>query len=143
LQYDLGTREITAINPPKAAHTDRIFSSIELIATKDGRLGFAGVEDTKLSVWSREVVGGGRWALCQVIDLEKLFPGARRPYLFGSAEDTGVIFLRVKVDRLVSIDLWSGLVTKDEKCHMFKINARFFSSFVLSTAYIYQTNENS
>jgi hypothetical protein len=111
LQYDLGTREITAINPPKAAHMDRIF---QLIATKDGRLGFAGVEETKLSLWSREVVGG-RWALCQVIDLEKLFPGASSPGLSGSAEDTGVVFLGVRC-RLVSIDLWSGLVTEvDER----------------------------
>jgi hypothetical protein len=57
----------------------------------------------------------GDGLLCQVIDLEKLFPGASRTCLFGTAEDTGVVFLRVRF-RLVSIDLWSGLVTEvDER----------------------------
>jgi hypothetical protein len=90
----------------------------QLIATQDGRLGFASVVETTLFLWSREVVGGGIWALRQVIVLKKLlldFPRATIvPCLVGSAEGTGVIFLRVNGRRLVAIDLWSsGMVTTE------------------------------
>jgi hypothetical protein len=114
MEYDLGTREIATIVYLSNKEVDGIQVPIELIATKDGRLGFASVEeDSKLFLWSREA-DGGRWALYKVIDLEKLLSVhvQRRPYLLGSTEGTGVIFLILEADRLVAVDLWSGLVTE-------------------------------
>ncbi|CAL5091873.1 unnamed protein product [Urochloa decumbens] len=72
LEYDLGTREPSVINLPSAFHGWHIV----LMESEDGVLGFATVQESKLSLWAREAGLGGYagWAQRRVIELDKLLP---------------------------------------------------------------------
>ncbi|OQU92620.1 hypothetical protein SORBI_3001G377100 [Sorghum bicolor] len=92
------------------------YRQIALVKMVDGRLGFSGVHESKLYLWSREA-GSEKyagWAQSQVIDLETLL----RP--LGTLMDSldvicfvdGVAAIFSGTDEVFAIDLKSGRITK-------------------------------
>ncbi|TVU40472.1 hypothetical protein EJB05_13938, partial [Eragrostis curvula] len=81
---------------------------------EDGRMGFVRVEEFELHLWSRADIVG-RWELSKVINLKRLLPidckWNTMPFLLGSAEGIGVIFLNVKSE-IFTIDLKSSRAAK-------------------------------
>lgn len=69
------------------------------MATEDGSLGFACIQDSSLFLWSRKVnsEGDAEWVQSRVIELEKIIPDASPDvgplFVVGSAEGMGVIFI--------------------------------------------------
>ncbi|CAL5034408.1 unnamed protein product [Urochloa decumbens] len=117
VEYDLVTQKISVIDLPAPFHKNEMCPTfVELTTTEAGRLGFTRVEDFRLCLWSREVEHE-RWTLIKAIDLDKLQPingtwtRTIKPYLVGSAEGVGVVFLFVN-DELFTVDLRSDRVTK-------------------------------
>jgi hypothetical protein len=105
LKYDLGRRELSLIDLPSKFHGWRTI----LMEAEDGGLGFATIQESKLSLWLRED-GADRyagWAQRRVIDLDKLLPVsdcnfsvsphvhtiAHPPYVVAVADGIGVIFI--------------------------------------------------
>jgi hypothetical protein len=105
LKYDLGRRELSLIDLPSEFHGWHIV----LMEAEDGGLGFATIQESKLSLWLRED-GADRyagWAQRRVIDLDKLLPVsdcnfsvsphvhtiAHPPYVVAVADGIGVIFI--------------------------------------------------
>ncbi|KAF8731396.1 hypothetical protein HU200_016456 [Digitaria exilis] len=122
IEYDLDTREISVIDLPAfnsvCKNSTLCPALVQLTTMEDGRLEFTRVENFKLSLWSREVEDAG-WVLSKVIDLGTcsspgVLPGHWQhfcPYLIGSAEGAGVVFLLVKGE-LFTVDLRSKQITK-------------------------------
>ncbi|TVU07454.1 hypothetical protein EJB05_47512, partial [Eragrostis curvula] len=113
LEYDLPTGEMSILELP----CDRCSQLVTLTTMDDGRLAFATMDEQyRLCLWSKDHQGLG-WSLTIVIELEKKIPVdaslllAITPYLVGSTESFGLIFLKVKRD-LFTIDLRTGRVTK-------------------------------
>ncbi|CAN6244516.1 unnamed protein product [Urochloa humidicola] len=131
LEYDLGRRELSIINLP----LEFCGWHIVLMEAEDGRLGFATIKESKLSVWSREsgMDGYAGWAQQRVIELDKLQPVldcnlpvqpdvfaiAHPPYVVAVADSVNVIFV------------WTddGLFTIDLKSSQFKRIGEFISNF--------------
>ncbi|RCV09386.1 hypothetical protein SETIT_2G023500v2 [Setaria italica] len=74
-------------------------------------LGLAGIEDSRLHIWSRKVnaEGAAEWLRCRIIDMEKIMPMAKPcdgdgAYVVGYAEGVGVIFVSTDVG-LFTIEL--------------------------------------
>jgi hypothetical protein len=95
---------------------------------EDCSLGLAGIEHTRIYLWSRRVsskknalwsrrvnsVTNAEWVQCRVIDLEKMMPMANprdRAQVVGFAEVVGVIFITTGVG-LFMMELKSGRVKK-------------------------------
>ncbi|CAL4969077.1 unnamed protein product [Urochloa decumbens] len=131
LEYDLVRRELSIINLPSKFHGWHIV----LMEAEDGRLGFATIQESKMSVWSRESGPDGYagWAQQRVIELDKLQPVsdcnlpvspdvwaiAYPPYVVAVADSVSVIFM------------WTdgGLFTIDLKSNQFKRIGEFISNF--------------
>lgn len=118
LKYELGKRELAFIDLPSEFHARHMV----LMQAEDGGLGFATIQESKLSLWSREAGADGYagWAQQRVIDLDKLLPvsdcnisvspyvyAARPPYVVAVADNVGVIFIG-KDDGLFTVHLNSG-----------------------------------
>ncbi|CAN6231919.1 unnamed protein product, partial [Urochloa humidicola] len=110
LEYDLGRQELSIINLPSEFHGWDIF----LMEAEDGRLGFATIQESKLSVWSREsgLDGYAGWAQQRVIELDKLQPVLDcdlpvQPCVFAVADSVNVIFVWTD-DGIFTIDLKSS-----------------------------------
>lgn len=74
-------------------------------------MGLAGIEDSRLHIWSRKVnaEGAAEWLRCRIIDMEKIMPMAKPcdgdgAYVVGYAEGVGVIFVSTDVG-LFTIEL--------------------------------------
>jgi hypothetical protein len=105
LKYDLGRRELSLIALPSEFHEWHIV----LMEAEDGALGFATIQESKLSLWLREGSAGryAGWAQRRVIDLDKLPPVsdcnfsvspyaytiAHPPYVVAVADGVSVIFM--------------------------------------------------
>ncbi|OQU92621.1 uncharacterized protein LOC8083650 isoform X2 [Sorghum bicolor] len=111
LEHDVETQETSLIRLPRTN-----YRQIALVKMVDGRLGFSGVHESKLYLWSREA-GSEKyagWAQSQVIDLETLL----RP--LGTLMDSldvicfvdGVAAIFSGTDEVFAIDLKSGRITK-------------------------------
>ncbi|CAM0905236.1 unnamed protein product [Alopecurus aequalis] len=113
IECQLGTLTLSALKKP--ANNGR------LMTTEDGRLGFAAMDGTSLTLWSRETdpetaVG---WSQLRVIDLNILLPDCalftnswfQPAFVSGFAEGTQVIFVSSQV-HLYMLDLKSGRVKK-------------------------------
>ncbi|KAG2639549.1 hypothetical protein PVAP13_2KG003300 [Panicum virgatum] len=115
LKYDLRTRGMSLMELPRYVGTNLISEAfIELMTTKEGRLGFARLEESKLCLWSRDH-GDVGWVSSIAIELDKMLPFdaslADTTFLVGFAEGVGVIFVRVG-DGVFTIDLQSCKVIK-------------------------------
>ncbi|TVU40722.1 hypothetical protein EJB05_14195, partial [Eragrostis curvula] len=111
LKYDLAVRGLE-LHPLPGVYKDR--KSI-LMTAEDGGLGFVGLDDCYLELWSfdQSVFRGG-CVESRVIDLKKLLPVVNpmiSSYLIGFAEGTDIIFLSAHVDAFM-IELKSGKVRK-------------------------------
>jgi len=85
-----------------------------LTDTEDGRLGFAMIQQSKLSMWSRDADG---WAQHRVIELSTLLPASAfsyPPQLVAFADGIGVTVIVQTVDGLFAIDLKASHV-RDRK----------------------------
>jgi hypothetical protein len=105
LKYDLGRRELSLIALPSEFHEWHIV----LVEAEDGALGFATIQESKLSLWLREDSAGryAGWAQRRVINLDKLPPVSDRnfsvspyaytithpPYVVAVADGVSVIFM--------------------------------------------------
>jgi len=86
---------------------------------EDCSLGFAGIEHTRIYLWSRRVSSEetAEWVQCRVIDLDTMMPMANPSdgaSVFGFAEGVDVIFVRTLVG-LFMMELKSGRVRKVHK----------------------------
>ncbi|XP_003557395.1 uncharacterized protein LOC100833304 [Brachypodium distachyon] len=111
LQYDLLSRELSVIDLPNVHG-----SSIVLMTVEDGTLGFACMEESRVFLWSMEVVddGAAAWVEHRVFEMQTLIPPRAlmiTPDVVGFAEGIGIIFLRTIVG-LFTLELKSGRVRK-------------------------------
>jgi hypothetical protein len=117
LRYDLGTREVTVFpRPPTCVDYQ---GRPLLMNMEDGRLGFASVLNSRLSLWPREVGADGeaRWVQSREIELETLLPAnalLTLPYLLGFADGVGVLFVWTVVGGVMLVNLKSSRVTQVE-----------------------------
>jgi hypothetical protein len=122
LKYDLVKHCFSLINLP-AVYNKRPL----LMQNEDGSLGFAGVNGTRLYLWSRMVnpEGLAAWVQQRVIKLKVL----RKATVFGFAEGAGVFLMSTKVDAF-TFELKSGRVKKVDEprdCRMFFPFVSFFT----------------
>jgi hypothetical protein len=124
-KYDWRKNCLSVVNrPPSAAYS----GGVTLMVMEDCSLGLAGIEHTRIYLWSRRVsskknalwsrrvssVKNAEWVQCRVIDLEKMMPMANprdRAQVVGFAEVVGVIFITTGVG-LFMMELKSGRVKK-------------------------------
>lgn len=104
-------RELSVIDRPDVHE-----NTIVLITAEDGTLGFAGVQESSIYLWSMELDADGAvaWLQYRVVDLGTLLPSRAlmiTPDVIGFAEDVDVIFVRTIVG-LFTIELKSGQVRK-------------------------------
>ncbi|TVU40591.1 hypothetical protein EJB05_14058 [Eragrostis curvula] len=114
LKYDVTTGKMNVIQLPCKIITEP--RNLVLMATDEGNLGFARVEDFRLHLWSREAgrITKAGWAEIGVVDLKTLLPVDARsssPYVVRFMDGIQVIFVRMD-QNLFSIDLKSGQVRK-------------------------------
>ncbi|CAL4887591.1 unnamed protein product [Urochloa decumbens] len=131
LEYDLGRRELSVINLPSEFRRWHIV----LMEAEDSRLGFATIQESKLSVWSREsgLDGYAGWAQQRVIELDKLQPVSDcnlpvRTYVLAIAHPPYVVAV---TDSVNVIFVWTddGLFTIDLKSSQFKRIGEYISNF--------------
>lgn len=117
LKYELATLDLSVFEKP-TVHTGT------LVTVEDGELGFASVNDTTLTLWSRETGSAGAvgWAKHRVIDLVTLLPDGALSvptlssrqlitHVPGFIDGTQVIFLGTHVG-VYMVQLKSGLAKK-------------------------------
>ncbi|CAL4900150.1 unnamed protein product [Urochloa decumbens] len=112
LKCDVATQEMTLIDLPPTTYPHHIV----LTTTEDGDLGFAGADEFRLYLWSREYGPDGnvRWTQSRIIELNTLLPVdalSTSPDVLGFADGVDVIFIGAD-DGLYSIDLKSSQVRK-------------------------------
>ncbi|CAL5089743.1 unnamed protein product [Urochloa decumbens] len=119
LKYDLGTKAFSVIDlPPSCYWYGDYYNYIAPMATKDGGLGFVGVEDTRLHLWSWKTdrKGQERWVESRTIRLKKLIPVDPVCLFlmpdFVAFADGARLFLLVTTDGIFSIDLKTFKVRK-------------------------------
>jgi hypothetical protein len=114
VEYDMGRAKLSVIDLPPV---DQCEPGTVLTATKDGQLGFAGLNRRSLYLWSREPGPDGALAWTRrVIELEKMLlhfligtiPVFNVPSLIGFDDGAGVVFVTTEVGRVFSVDLKSG-----------------------------------
>ncbi|KAF8731287.1 hypothetical protein HU200_016341 [Digitaria exilis] len=113
VKYDWGKNSLSVLKPPPPSNYCGWLALMKMV---DGSLGFAGVKDSNLYLWSRKVnsVGAAEWVLCRVIELEAVMPMANpgdKALVVGFAEGVGAIFISTGVG-LFMIELKSGRVRK-------------------------------
>jgi hypothetical protein len=115
VKYDWANNLLSVVKPqPPAMH-----DGFALMVMEDHSLGLAGIEDSRLHLWSRRVSleGIAEWVQCRVINLEKKMPMANpsdSASVVGFAEGVGVIFVITGVG-LFMMELKSGRVRKVDK----------------------------
>ncbi|KAL6647122.1 hypothetical protein ACP70R_014559 [Stipagrostis hirtigluma subsp. patula] len=112
-KYDWGKNFLSVVNPPPPEHYSGM---VALMVMEDGSLGYAGIEDSSLYLWSRKVnaEGAAEWVQCRVIKQETVVPMCKPPVaacVVGFAEGVDVIFVGT-VFGLFTIELKSGRVRK-------------------------------
>ncbi|CAL5077880.1 unnamed protein product [Urochloa decumbens] len=132
LEYGLTEKKISEIHLPK-----RVLSAqkIVLTANEHGELGFVEVVNSRLRLWSREVVldEDDSWTLSRVIELVTLLPVkalSASPHVVGfAAYGGGVIFVSM-TDGVFSIDPKSCQAVKLEEFGTDKSNSINISAIV-------------
>ncbi|TVU40552.1 hypothetical protein EJB05_14019, partial [Eragrostis curvula] len=114
LKYDLKMHEISLIPFPPASSK---WLCVGITTMEDGGLGFAKVHDSKLYIWSREVIPevNGGWVQSRIIELKTLLPDDALLFSFdvvGFADCIGAIFLKGKNGVVFKIDLKTYKVRK-------------------------------
>ncbi|CAM0948933.1 unnamed protein product [Alopecurus aequalis] len=112
LEYNMGGKGGLSLIEPPLLHRGQVGTILILIPTEAGTLGFAGIHDSSLRLWSREVDpqrGIVGWAQYKVIELEAfLLPCPKiTPHVLGFAEGHDIIFVRLN-SGVFSIELKSG-----------------------------------
>ncbi|TVU39939.1 hypothetical protein EJB05_13383, partial [Eragrostis curvula] len=107
LEYDLGTREMTLINPPPMSN-----HHIVLMTAVGGGLGCATVVRSKLCLWSGEAGPNGdmRWTPSRAIAFETLIPVGRTMItldVVGFEDGSGVVYVGTDCGSFAT-DLKSG-----------------------------------
>ncbi|CAN6347392.1 unnamed protein product [Urochloa humidicola] len=113
LEHDLCGNGLVVTQVPDVLLAD-FKGNLILMPVEGSGLGFAGIEESSLSVWSREatVHGDVVWEQCRVIDLTSLLPDADDDIeLLGFAEGMNVIFLGT-YGGIFTIKLNSELVSR-------------------------------
>uniref|UniRef100_A0ACD5VF38 Uncharacterized protein n=1 Tax=Avena sativa TaxID=4498 RepID=A0ACD5VF38_AVESA len=112
LEYNMAKGELSLIEPP-LLHRNQMGTI--LIRTEAGMLGFAGIYESRLHLWSREVDPHGivAWAPHKAIELKTLLLARPKitPHVLGFAEGVGIIFVRLN-SGVFSIELKSGNTKK-------------------------------
>nr|TKW30319.1 hypothetical protein SEVIR_2G028000v2 [Setaria viridis] len=110
VKYDWDKNCLSVIDPPPP-DPEAYCGLLALMQMKDSSLGLAGIEDSRLHIWSMKVnaEGAAEWLRCRIIDLEKIMPMAKPcdgdvAYVVGYAEGVGVIFVSTDVG-LFTIEL--------------------------------------
>ncbi|TVU40836.1 hypothetical protein EJB05_14316, partial [Eragrostis curvula] len=113
VKYDWRKNCLSPCNPQPPESYKRWIS---LMVMEDSSLGLAGIEDSRLHMWKRNVIaeGAAEWVQCRVIELETMVPMAGNgnwAHVVGFAEDVGIIFVKTSAG-LFMIKLKSGHVRK-------------------------------
>jgi hypothetical protein len=115
LEYDMagGKGGLSLIEPP-LQHRNQL--GVVLVPMEAGTLGFVGIRESKICLWSREVDpqhGNMAWAHHKTIELETLLlPRPKiKPHVLGYAEGLGIIFVSLN-SGVFSIELKSGNTQK-------------------------------
>lgn len=90
-----------------------------LVTTEAGMLGFAGIHEGRLYLWSREVDRHGvlEWAQHRVIELERLLLTRGpmiTPHVVGFAQGLGIIFFRLN-SGVFYLELKSGNMIQNRR----------------------------
>ncbi|VAI42887.1 unnamed protein product [Triticum turgidum subsp. durum] len=138
-KYDWGKNRLSLIDPP-LPNTEVYNIRIALMVMEDNSLGFAGVKDFRLHLWSRNVKGAAKWVRCMVIDLEKIMPmdkplKGNGASVVGFAECLGVIFVSTE-GGLFTINLKSGLVKKVDELGVYFSVLPYMSFYTPAKAHI-------
>ncbi|CAN6180915.1 unnamed protein product [Urochloa humidicola] len=112
LEYNMATREVSVIPfrlPPESYNWQRTV----LMASEDGKLGYAIVHMSRLCLWFREIGTNGdvAWAQTRVIDLDALLPvdALVSESHVAAVADGEVVFLRTAVGIFI-VNLKSGQI---------------------------------
>ncbi|KAF7049951.1 hypothetical protein CFC21_058389 [Triticum aestivum] len=108
LKFDFEMQRLVVIERPSVVSCIRF----QILRTHESRLGFAMWTEVGMEIWERKSNSDGvlRWALQQIIQLDKLLPlgpSRCRGYIAGFDEDTNVIFLSMYTGRSFMIQLES------------------------------------
>ncbi|KAL6647728.1 hypothetical protein ACP70R_015165 [Stipagrostis hirtigluma subsp. patula] len=139
LKYDLTTQGISVIHLPTKIDPMKVVLTI----TEHDGLGFAGVQGSKLYLWSKEdgPNEGAEWAQSKIIELNTLLPAnalSTSPKVIGFADGVGVI-VRWTDDEFFVVDPKTGQLMKPGEveeggsiCHVVPYISLYtpFSSFV-------------
>ncbi|KAM3230054.1 hypothetical protein ACQJBY_060692 [Aegilops geniculata] len=108
LKFDFERQSLVVIERPLVVSCIRF----QILRTHESRLGFAMWTEGGMEIWERKSSSdnGLRWALQQIIQLDKLLPlgpSRDRGFIAGFDEDTNVIFLSMYTGRSFMIQLES------------------------------------
>jgi hypothetical protein len=119
VEYDVDNAELSLIDLPPMHGCKR---GTMLTVTKDGKLGFAGLNMISLYLWSREPGPNGAlaWTQRRVIELDTMLlifllgtvPVFHVPSLIGFDDSAGVVFVTTEAGRVFSVHLKSGRYLK-------------------------------
>jgi hypothetical protein len=131
MEYDLGNKNLSVIELPPAACQRP--SNVQLMAAEDGGLGFAGLRDLNLYLWSRdECVPSSGWTQQRVIQLRSSLPAYVRSFsvtMVPTAGSVGVVFIWAYDLGIFAISLKSGQVTKVSESGGFFMSVVPYMSF--------------
>ncbi|OEL31931.1 hypothetical protein BAE44_0007050 [Dichanthelium oligosanthes] len=109
LEFNLNTQRLQVVQVPYHEFSSYRGKAM-IMPSEDGGLGFAGIDDYSLHLWSRksDVDGAARWMLSRIIDLNKYIPpevvmSSQVKYAsmlepIGFAEGADVIFIREDIN---------------------------------------------
>uniref|UniRef100_A0ACD5U9V1 Uncharacterized protein n=1 Tax=Avena sativa TaxID=4498 RepID=A0ACD5U9V1_AVESA len=115
--YNIVAQKLTVIWPPSQ---HEYYSCTVIVKAEDGTLGFAGVQNARLYMWSMKANpdGDAKWAQRRVIQHKTMLRTrglANPPEVVGFADGLGLIFVRTG-NTVFSMDLKSGHVSKVYTC---------------------------
>ncbi|KAK3124355.1 hypothetical protein QOZ80_7BG0585480 [Eleusine coracana subsp. coracana] len=110
VKHDWRKNCLSVIKPPPVEYYNMV--TLMVMEEEDSSLGFIGIRDSNLYLWSRKVnsVGAAEWVQCRVIELETMIPKANPSNgacVVGFAEGVDVIFISTGAG-LFMIELKSG-----------------------------------
>lgn len=115
--YNIVAQELTVIWPPSQ---HQYYSCTVIVKAEDGTLGFAGVQNGRLYLWSMKADPDGdvEWVQRRVIQHKTMLPTrglTNPPEVVGFADGPGLIFVRTG-NTVFSMELKSGHVRKVHTC---------------------------
>jgi hypothetical protein len=112
LEYDLGNKNLSVIKLPPPCERP---SMIQLMAAEDGGLGFTGLRDLNLYLWSRDESVPSGWTQQRVTELRSSLPASVRSLsvtMIALAGGDSVVFIWAHDLGIFAICLKSGQLRK-------------------------------